>query len=237
MKNKDLFHRLTEINKDEIYELAWELSRKRKLGIPIDDSLDDEDAPPTSIFPKSLQSDKARLVFLESCLAYLVWEQGGSVDIPAEHVMARQLAKVENTAQTDGNYFRLTAGETDRERFVAHLKRATEIVSTWPEWKQTILGGAPASPDLTPAEYARAQRNASFQKLCSDSCEAIANYAEKLNAINNNRVDGVYGSIAGEWPDDPPHDCGTCEYTDTTRDRSPCLECIPSRRMKEYQQK
>lgn len=29
----------------------------------------------------------------------------------------------------------------DRDRFVEHLDRASEIVRAWPVWKQTILGG------------------------------------------------------------------------------------------------
>ncbi len=30
--------------------------------------------------------------------------------------------------------------EIRREEFMAYLQRATEIVATWPEWKQSILG-------------------------------------------------------------------------------------------------
>lgn len=30
------------------------------------------------------------------------------------------------------------------KQFEEHLERASKIVSTWPEWKQTILGGSPS---------------------------------------------------------------------------------------------
>lgn len=29
---------------------------------------------------------------------------------------------------------------TESERFVEHLRRATEIVDSWPEWKKCVLG-------------------------------------------------------------------------------------------------
>lgn len=32
---------------------------------------------------------------------------------------------------------------TDQERFREHLKEARRVVSTWPKWKQTLLGGNP----------------------------------------------------------------------------------------------
>lgn len=41
----------------------------------------------------------------------------------------------------------LTAAE-----FVRHLERATEIVHSWPEWKQRLLGGTPTAPAPTSGE-------------------------------------------------------------------------------------
>ena len=29
---------------------------------------------------------------------------------------------------------------TDRDQFIQHLKHASETVSTWPSWKQNLLG-------------------------------------------------------------------------------------------------
>ncbi len=29
--------------------------------------------------------------------------------------------------------------EAEKQRFISHLERASEIVSSWPSWKQTVL--------------------------------------------------------------------------------------------------
>lgn len=31
--------------------------------------------------------------------------------------------------------------DADAKRFSEHLEKASQIVSTWPVWKQTVLGG------------------------------------------------------------------------------------------------
>lgn len=52
----------------------------------------------------------------------------GFLAFKAEHCVGR-------TLQTES-----ITGPTDEERFVAHLKRCSEIVANWPKWKQEILG-------------------------------------------------------------------------------------------------
>ncbi len=32
--------------------------------------------------------------------------------------------------------------KSDQQRFVEHLEKATEIVRSWPQWKQALLGSA-----------------------------------------------------------------------------------------------
>jgi hypothetical protein len=41
--------------------------------------------------------------------------------------------------------------EDEREAFRRHLREAREVVSTWPVWKQTLLGGRPVSNPPQPA--------------------------------------------------------------------------------------
>ena len=39
----------------------------------------------------------------------------------------------------DGN--QNSSSTNDEQRFVEHLEQATEIVRSWPLWKQAVLGG------------------------------------------------------------------------------------------------
>jgi hypothetical protein len=34
-----------------------------------------------------------------------------------------------------------SSSANDQQRFIEHLERATEIVRSWPTWKQAVLGG------------------------------------------------------------------------------------------------
>lgn len=45
----------------------------------------------------------------------------------------------------------------DREKFIQHLERASEIVSTWPAWEQELLGGIAHSPRKRKPKMVRAK--------------------------------------------------------------------------------
>ena len=41
-----------------------------------------------------------------------------------------------------------TAESQTKDRFARHLEEASRIVSTWPGWKQCVLGGRGSAPAL-----------------------------------------------------------------------------------------
>ncbi len=40
--------------------------------------------------------------------------------------------------------------ENERQQLLEHLQRASEIVASWPDWKQRVLGDKPKRLDVTP---------------------------------------------------------------------------------------
>jgi hypothetical protein len=44
--------------------------------------------------------------------------------------------------------------KSDQQRFLEHLEKATAIVRTWPQWKQSLLGFPKAITEASPSEGA-----------------------------------------------------------------------------------
>lgn len=64
--------------------------------------------------------------------------------------------------EDDKNY---SESELERENFIQHLKRASEIVKTWPLWKQNVLGKYNI---LGPAHYEKQENSVAKPKMLTE---------------------------------------------------------------------